>query len=64
MLQFVTPILRGGIVSRARLLVFIPLVLNDLLQLLPRVAGLGGERAAGHHDAQDVGDHVRAQPTH
>lgn len=64
MLQFVTPVLRGGIVSGSRLLVFIPLVLDDLLQLLPRVARLGGEWAAGHRNAQDVGDHVRAQPAH
>ncbi|TNN79835.1 hypothetical protein EYF80_009872 [Liparis tanakae] len=40
------------------------LVLQDLLQLLAGVLGLGGEGSRGHLDAQDVGHHVGAEPAH
>lgn len=47
-----------------RTVLLVPLVLNNLLQLEPRIFWLGGQRARRHGHAKDIGHHVRAQPAH
>jgi len=41
-----------------------PLVLNNLLELVPSIFWLGSQRAGWHGYAKNIGHHVGAQPAH
>lgn len=55
MLQLIVPVVRGlvcGFLFHALLLA--PLVLNDLLELVPSIFWLGGQRASWHGHTKNV----------
>lgn len=65
--QLVVSVPRGRLAARVALFrrqLFIPLALDDLLELPPGVVRFGREHGGGHGEPQDFRDHVGPEPAH